>query len=274
MIGARADPPESRCELSERENLIELGSLSVTFDALSVHLLDPVYLLREHVLGKFIFKLNDPGESIVYITIIYAVAHLLRALCCSLLILIVPFTFFPFNENVSHEDSRRPDSRFILASVMSTVCQHIQPEPTSAIMMSLNDCLDGFDPLSEINISYVFGIDNSPMKDFCKKCHNNNSKNFLLDGQQNLQVSNAEEFLKKLNCPEEDTKVKVVSIFGNTCDGKSHTMNQVFFKGEEVFQTPSDKSCCMLGVWAAFDPILNVICLDTEGSVYINFCIF
>lgn len=170
-----------------------------------------------------------------------------------------------------YEDPRQPILKFILASVMNTLCESIQPA-TSAIMMSLNDCLDDFDRLSEINTNYTFGIDNSPMKDFCRKCHNNNSKSFLLDGQdlscQGLQISNAEEFLKKLNCAEKDTKVKVVSIFGNTCDGKIHTMNQVFFKGEEVFQISNDQNCCTLGVWVAFDPTLNVICLDTEGSVY------
>ncbi|XP_012220643.2 zinc finger FYVE domain-containing protein 1 [Linepithema humile] len=151
---------------------------------------------------------------------------------------------------------------------MNTICKPIQPATASAIMMSLNDCLDDFDRLSEINTNYAFGIDNSPMKDFCRKCCNNN-KSFLLDGQdlhyKGLQISNAEEFLKKLNCTEKDSKVKVVSIFGNTCDGKSHTMNQLFFKGEEVFQMSNNQNCCTLGVWAAFDPTLNVICLDTEG---------
>lgn len=217
------------------------------------------------MLAEFIFKLNKPGKSIVYITFIYAVVS-----SYILLHFFVYINYFLFlNKN---EDPRQSDSRFIFVSVMNTLCKPIQPATASAIMMSLNDCLDDFDRLSEINTNYTFGINNSPMKDFCRKCHNNNSKSFLLDGQvlqcQGLQISNTEEFLKKLNCVEKDIKVKVVSILGSTCDGKSDTMNQVFFKGEEVFQISNDQNCCMLGVWTAFDPTLNVICLDTEGLIY------
>lgn len=133
-------------------------------------------------------------------------------------------------------------------------------------MKSLDSSLDDFDKLSEFNPKLYF-VEKNTLMDSCTKCHNKTSnKSFLLlNGQENLQVSDAEEFLKKLNCVKEDTKVKVVSIFGNTGDGKSHTMNQVFFKGEEIFQTSNEQDCCTLGVWAAFDPILNVICLDTEG---------
>lgn len=56
-----------------------------------------------------------------------------------------------------------------------------------------------------------------------------------------------------------------MSIFGNTGDGKSHTLNQTFFNGTEVFPTSNSQNSCTLGVCAAFDPNLNVICLDTEG---------
>lgn len=61
------------------------------------------------------------------------------------------------------------------------------------------------------------------------------------------------------------TRVKVVSVFGNTGDGKSHTLNHTFFGGEEIFRTSCEQDSCTLGVWAAFDPHLKVICLDTEG---------
>ena len=87
----------------------------------------------------------------------------------------------------------------------------------------------------------------------------------LINGKEYLKVSNAEQFLERLNCTEKGLKVKVISIFGNTGDGKSHTLNQTFFKGKEVFQTSNEQNSCTLGVWAAFDPNLNVICLDTEG---------
>ncbi|XP_011877495.1 PREDICTED: zinc finger FYVE domain-containing protein 1-like [Vollenhovia emeryi] len=143
----------------------------------------------------------------------------------------------------------------------------LRPEPTdSAIMKSLDSNLDnGFDKLPELNADLIIAR-KGPLINSCTKCHNNNNRSFLLfNGWENLQVSSAEEFLRKLNCTRDDTRVKVVSIFGNTDDGKSHTMNQMFFRGEEVFQTSNDQNCCTLGIWAAFDSALNVVCLDTEG---------
>lgn len=86
----------------------------------------------------------------------------------------------------------------------------------------------------------------------------------LLDGQEELRVNSAEIFAKRLGCTM-DTKMKVVSIFGNTGDGKSHTMNHTFFEGEEIFHTSSAQDTCTLGVWAAYQPTLGVLCLDTEG---------
>lgn len=87
----------------------------------------------------------------------------------------------------------------------------------------------------------------------------------LIDEKERLKVSTAEQFVDKLNCNNRDLKIKVVSIFGNTGDGKSHTLNQTFFKGKEIFKTSNEQSSCTLGVWAAFDSNLNIICLDTEG---------
>lgn len=86
----------------------------------------------------------------------------------------------------------------------------------------------------------------------------------LLDGREELRVSSPELFAKRLGCPI-DTKMKVVSIFGNTGDGKSHTMNHIFFGGEEIFSTSASQDSCTLGVWAAFQPALGILCLDTEG---------
>lgn len=87
----------------------------------------------------------------------------------------------------------------------------------------------------------------------------------LLDGKENLKVSSSESFVQRLCCGDPTVRVKVVSIFGNTGDGKSHTLNYTFFGGEEVFRTSCEQDSCTLGVWAAFDPTLKIICLDTEG---------
>ena len=86
----------------------------------------------------------------------------------------------------------------------------------------------------------------------------------LLDGCEELRVNTPEIFAKRLGCTL-DSKMKVVSIFGNTGDGKSHTMNHIFFDGEEIFRTSPSQDSCTLGVWAAYQPTLGVLCLDTEG---------
>ncbi|XP_062139081.1 zinc finger FYVE domain-containing protein 1-like isoform X1 [Drosophila sulfurigaster albostrigata] len=91
------------------------------------------------------------------------------------------------------------------------------------------------------------------------------NRGFLfLDADENLQIATPELFCKKLKCQEMD-KIKVISIFGNTGDGKSHTMNQVFFDGEPVFRTSTEQSSCTIGVYAAMQREQGVLCLDTEG---------
>lgn len=79
-----------------------------------------------------------------------------------------------------------------------------------------------------------------------------------------LQVHNESDFLEKLGCGDV-AGVKVISIFGNTGDGKSHTLNNILFGGEDVFYTSKSPSSCTVGVWAAYDPNLSLIALDTEG---------
>ncbi|XP_067637348.1 zinc finger FYVE domain-containing protein 1-like isoform X2 [Eurosta solidaginis] len=86
----------------------------------------------------------------------------------------------------------------------------------------------------------------------------------LMDAEESLHCSKAETFRKKLKC-NDDTKIKVISIFGNTGDGKSHTMNHTFFDGAEVFQTSQEQRSCTVGVYAALQRDMDVLCLDTEG---------
>ena len=64
--------------------------------------------------------------------------------------------------------------------------------------------------------------------------------------------------------------MKVVSIFGNTGDGKSHTLNHTFFDGKEVFATSSSQLSCTVGVWAAYDDVNRAIVLDTEGLLGVS----
>ncbi|XP_063287134.1 zinc finger FYVE domain-containing protein 1-like isoform X2 [Pelobates fuscus] len=86
----------------------------------------------------------------------------------------------------------------------------------------------------------------------------------LVDEGENLQVRDASEFQAKLGCSDQKP-VKVLCIFGNTGDGKSHTLNETFFGGIEVFKTCPSQESCTMGVWAAYDPSLSLVVLDTEG---------
>ncbi|TWW72199.1 zinc finger FYVE domain-containing protein 1-like [Takifugu flavidus] len=86
----------------------------------------------------------------------------------------------------------------------------------------------------------------------------------LVDENEEMQVKDETSFLKLLNC-NPDQLLKVVSIFGNTGEGKSHTLNHTFFMGREVFKTSPTQESCTVGVWAAFDPIHKLVVIDTEG---------
>ncbi|KAG7240303.1 hypothetical protein INR49_027114, partial [Caranx melampygus] len=86
----------------------------------------------------------------------------------------------------------------------------------------------------------------------------------LVDEKEEMQVKDEEEFVGRLGC-RPDELLKVVSIFGNTGEGKSHTLNHTFFLGREVFKTSPTQESCTVGVWAAMDPVHCVVVIDTEG---------
>lgn len=77
-------------------------------------------------------------------------------------------------------------------------------------------------------------------------------------------MASAADFISRLKC-DADSMLKVVSIFGNTGDGKSHTLNHTFFGGKEVFKTSAHQASCTVGVWASFDLDNSAIIVDTEG---------
>lgn len=93
----------------------------------------------------------------------------------------------------------------------------------------------------------------------------------LINEQEELQVKDANDLLKKMGVPRQSNlHVKVVSIFGNTGEGKSYTLNQVFFRGAEIFKTSSNQTSCTLGVWGAYDSSSKALVLDTEGMLGIS----
>ena len=106
--------------------------------------------------------------------------------------------------------------------------------------------------------------------------HDNNYLSFpILEEDDTLSVSDYDELCRKLGC---DPKVsaKVVSIVGNSGEGKSFALNHIFFPHEgeksetvdEVFPTSSAADGrCTHGVWAAFEPRTQTLVLDTEGML-------
>jgi zinc finger FYVE domain-containing protein 1 len=150
----------------------------------------------------------------------------------------------------------------------------MEPTRSTESMGSIPDLLfDAEKDLTSINI----------FEDYPTNDSNSSKSVLLLDSDEILRISNVGAFIKKLGISDENKAVKVVSIFGNSGDGKSHTLNHVFFKGEEIFKTSSEQvrfshsfldyhlifqnsqNSCTLGVSCSFQPSNSVLCLDTEG---------
>jgi zinc finger FYVE domain-containing protein 1 len=90
----------------------------------------------------------------------------------------------------------------------------------------------------------------------------------LLDSEEKL-LPDWEEFQSKLRS-DPARKVKVCAVFGNTGDGKSHTLNHVFFDGAAVFDTSDKQSACTVGAWAALhhpSEEVATLVIDTEGML-------
>ncbi|KAL5009073.1 hypothetical protein ScPMuIL_014654 [Solemya velum] len=147
------------------------------------------------------------------------------------------------------QESQDPDSM----SFASFTSDHSSPGSIPDICMSTEK--DSTDMIKELQESLLEDENDQ----YCK------SRSFMLtDDQEILQIANEEEFIQKLGCGTE-VAIKVLSIFGNTGDGKSHTLNHTFFGGQEMFRTSAHQDSCTVGVWAAYDPSHKTIIIDTEG---------
>lgn len=76
--------------------------------------------------------------------------------------------------------------------------------------------------------------------------------------------------MQRLGCPN-DCKAKVVSIFGNTGDGKSHTLNHTFFDEENVRlkKLIATYCCTCMHVYYVYIIIIHIILCHT---MYTLFC--
>jgi len=96
----------------------------------------------------------------------------------------------------------------------------------------------------------------------------------LLDSDEKL-LPDREEFIARLG-GDDQRRVKIVAVFGNTGDGKSHTLNHVFFGGQPVFSTSAKQEACTVGAWAALQEAetactgggsFATLVVDTEGML-------
>lgn len=86
----------------------------------------------------------------------------------------------------------------------------------------------------------------------------------IIDSNENFLAQDIEAFRKRLKLANIDVKLKVVSIFGNSGDGKSHTLNHVFFDGVETFKMSPEQSSCTVGVSCFVQPYFyndQVLCI-------------
>ncbi|EKX30971.1 hypothetical protein GUITHDRAFT_122825 [Guillardia theta CCMP2712] len=91
----------------------------------------------------------------------------------------------------------------------------------------------------------------------------------LINDKDLLMVKSEQEFKSFLGCGSDDL-VKVVSMFGNTGDGKSYTLNHCFFHGQEVFGTSDSQTSCTAGAWMAYNVDHKAIVIDTEGMLAVS----
>lgn len=103
-----------------------------------------------------------------------------------------------------------------------------------------------------------------------RKSDGSNSKIFRKEERkillENFQIADENEFLDRLKS-ENDEQVKTISILGNTGDGKSFTLNKIFFDGEEIFKTSATADSCTMGAWAALEKKRRTLVFDTEGRL-------
>ncbi|KAH8851336.1 Zinc finger FYVE domain-containing protein 1 [Schistosoma japonicum] len=86
----------------------------------------------------------------------------------------------------------------------------------------------------------------------------------LIDEEERVLFEDPDVLAWNLGCPADRT-VKLIAIVGNTGDGKSHTLNQAFCGGADVFVTSPSQATCTIGIWAAYLPKEGYLLIDTEG---------
>ncbi|XP_013391711.1 zinc finger FYVE domain-containing protein 1 [Lingula anatina] len=145
--------------------------------------------------------------------------------------------------------------------------EKVRPDNNS-LSDEISDALGSIPAMSDCQLDLQDGLQEVPLTGPASGQYAGYQGFKLVDEHEELLVHDVADFEKKLHDPtgpEEIGKVKVVSIFGNTGDGKSHTLNETFFGGAPVFKTSNDVESCTVGVWAAYDPGTEAIIVDTEG---------
>lgn len=96
----------------------------------------------------------------------------------------------------------------------------------------------------------------------------------IIDSNENFLAQDIESFRKKLGLQNIDVKLKVVAIFGNSGDGKSHTMNHVFFDGVEIFKMSCEQMSCTVGVSCYYQPFFyneQILCIVSSSEAALEY---
>jgi zinc finger FYVE domain-containing protein 1 len=162
--------------------------------------------------------------------------------------------------------SQRLDNNAIQTLVDQTKAHLILDDKESLQVNSSNEFVSLFSNKSSSNKTMV---NNQPMLSsrhdethHSQASHSPSSSAYMSASSFLQNVQNLQQQQQQLN---DDKLVKCVAIFGNTGDGKSHTLNHTFFNGRNIFTTSQKQETCTMGVWCAYDSITNSLIFDTEG---------
>lgn len=206
--------------------------------------------------------LRAAAESLYIFAYIYILIKSLLRLLNVVLVAFSTYLFFKmaFLESITEVRAKKPEK----SNGKQTVNYSFSLFLFGALFALLQDEALRGDVFNDAEFRSIPFINTNEF-DYADNANGSVTRAFLfIDSEENLQIATPELFCKKLKCKEQD-KIKVISIFGNTGDGKSHTMNEVFFDGRPVFKTSQEQSSCTIGVYAAMQRKQGVLCLDTEG---------
>jgi hypothetical protein len=119
-------------------------------------------------------------------------------------------------QHILLNDAKEDDEYFSLnANSENTEYKNKKPHLLSQKSMEQIDLNDS-ENVENLNINLGNYIDDDLNSESLLSCVDSYKSFLLIDENEKIQVKSIDEFLKKLNCKNDDKQVKCVSIFGNT----------------------------------------------------------